>query len=189
MSSDTNGKHPLSYNKSGLYELKRSVLVLGRRTIDNRSTVGKALKAWRLQLLADLGGMDSISTQEAALIDAAVKTKLILDSVDAWLLSQPSLINKRSRSVLSAVHSEHVPPLQHHLRRRSARGLPPRRETPRRSAEAEQRRHPQPMRTRTVFGHSEQQGVSLVGQPLVLPTPRAGLEPATIRLTAGRSTD
>ena len=32
-----------------------------------------------------------------------MKTKLILDSVDAWLLSQPSLINRRSRSVLPVV--------------------------------------------------------------------------------------
>jgi hypothetical protein len=32
-----------------------------------------------------------------------VKTKLILDSVDVWLLSQPSLINKRTRSVLPVV--------------------------------------------------------------------------------------
>jgi hypothetical protein len=65
--------------------------------------VGKALAAWRSELLDDLGGAASISTQEAALLDAAVKTKLILDSVDAWLLSQKSLINKRSRSVIAAV--------------------------------------------------------------------------------------
>jgi len=65
--------------------------------------VGKALAAWRSELLDDLGGAASISTQEAALLDAAVKTKLILDSVDAWLLSQKTLINKRSRSVIAAV--------------------------------------------------------------------------------------
>ncbi len=100
MPSDTNGKHPRSYAKSGLYELKRSVSTLGRRTIDRRTTVGKALAAWRSELLADLGGTESISTQEAALVDAAIKSKLILDSVDAWLLSQPTLINKRTRSVL-----------------------------------------------------------------------------------------
>ena len=31
-----------------------------------------------------------------------MKTKLILDSVDAWLLTQPTLINKRAKSVLPA---------------------------------------------------------------------------------------
>ena len=41
-----------------------------------------------------------VTTQELALIEEADKTKLILDSIDAWLLSQSSLINKRTRAVL-----------------------------------------------------------------------------------------
>jgi hypothetical protein len=65
--------------------------------------VGRALAAWRSDLLADLGGVEAVSTQELALVEEAVKTKLILDSVDAWLLSQPTLINKRVRGVLPAV--------------------------------------------------------------------------------------
>jgi hypothetical protein len=32
-----------------------------------------------------------------------VKTKLILDSVDAWLLTQKTLVNRRSRSVIPAI--------------------------------------------------------------------------------------
>jgi hypothetical protein len=87
----------------GLDTLKRAVSTLGSRVVDKRSKVGKALAAWRADLIADLGGADSISTQEAALVDAAVKTKLILDSIDAWLLKQPTLVNKRSRSVIAAV--------------------------------------------------------------------------------------
>jgi hypothetical protein len=65
--------------------------------------MGRALAAWRSELLADLGGIEAVSTQELALVEEAVKTKLILDSVDAWLLSQPTLINKRTRSVLPVV--------------------------------------------------------------------------------------
>ncbi len=42
----------------------------------------------------------SVSTQELALVEEAVKTRLILDSVDAWLLTQPTLINKRAKSLL-----------------------------------------------------------------------------------------
>jgi len=83
--------------------LKQAVKVLGTRAIDRRTTVGKALAAWRADLLADLGGIESVSTQELALVEEAVKTKLILDSVDAWLLQQPTLINKRVRGVLPAV--------------------------------------------------------------------------------------
>jgi len=87
----------------GTTALKRAVSTLGRRTIDRRTAVGKALAAWRADLLADLGGIENVSTQERALVEEAVKTKLILDSVDAWLLAQPTLINKRARTVLPAV--------------------------------------------------------------------------------------
>ena len=87
----------------GTKALKRAVQTLGSRTIDRRTALGKALTAWRAELLADLGGIENVTTQELALIEEAVKTKLILDSVDAWLLSQPSLINKRTRSVLPVV--------------------------------------------------------------------------------------
>ena len=89
--------------KHGLPRLKQAVNTLGARVIDRRTATGKALVAWRCELLTDLGGIETISTQELALVDEAVKTKLILDSVDAWLLSQPTMINKRTRSVLPAV--------------------------------------------------------------------------------------
>ena len=58
---------------------------------------------WRLELVNDLGGEDNISTQQSALIDLAVKSKLLLDSIDAWLLTQPTLINKRKKSLLPVV--------------------------------------------------------------------------------------
>jgi len=51
----------------------------------------------------DLGGIENVTTQELALVEEAVKTKLILDSIDSWLLSQPTLINKRTRGVLPVV--------------------------------------------------------------------------------------
>jgi len=38
-----------------------------------------------------------------AVIDLSVKTRLLLDSIDAWLLTQPSLINARKRALLPAV--------------------------------------------------------------------------------------
>lgn len=91
------------FAKHGLTRLKQAISTLGNRSIDQRTSVGKALAAWRTELLADLGGIENITTQELALVEEAVKTKLILDSIDAWLLSQPSLINKRSRSVLPVV--------------------------------------------------------------------------------------
>jgi hypothetical protein len=54
-------------------------------------------------LIADLGGEDNVSVQQSALIDLTVKSKLLLDSIDAWLLTQPTLINKRKKALLPVV--------------------------------------------------------------------------------------
>jgi len=91
------------YATHGLTALKQAVKGLGGRVIDNRTTLGKALRKWRADLIQDLGGNETISTQQEALVDLAVKSKLILDSIDAWLLTQRSLVNARKRSLLPAV--------------------------------------------------------------------------------------
>jgi hypothetical protein len=85
----------------GLTTLKRAANELGNRLIDGRTVTGRALSKWRADLIQDLGG--SVSTQQSAIIDLAVKSKLILDSIDVWLLSQPTLINKRKKSLLPVV--------------------------------------------------------------------------------------
>lgn len=90
-----------TYSKHGLTRLKRAVKDLGGRVIDKRTSLGKALAAWRAELVADLGG--EVSVQEQAIVDLAAKTKLLLDSIDAWLLIQPSLINAKKRSLLPVV--------------------------------------------------------------------------------------
>jgi hypothetical protein len=83
MTSSTTPKHSLH----GLHTLKRAVKELGRRAIDGRTALGKALTRWRQELIADLGGPDVVSTQQLALVDLAVTTKLLIESVDAWLLN------------------------------------------------------------------------------------------------------
>jgi hypothetical protein len=92
-----------SQEEHGLRRLKAAVKALGSRAIDGRTTLGKALGQWRNELIADLGGPEAVSVQEHAVLDLAVKTKLLLDSIDAWLLVQPSLVDKRRRSVLPVV--------------------------------------------------------------------------------------
>ena len=77
--------------KHGLNTLKAAVTQLGSRVIPGNTKLGYALKKWRADLIADLGGADAISTQQSALVDLAVKSKLLLDSIDAWLLTQPTL--------------------------------------------------------------------------------------------------
>ncbi len=89
--------------KHGLIPLKAAVKGLGGRVIDKRTTLGKSLARWRSELITDLGGDDAVSTQQLSLIDLAVKSKLILDSIDVWILTQDSLINKRRRTIIPIV--------------------------------------------------------------------------------------
>jgi len=103
MLAGTNQKPKRTYSKHGLNTLKKAIRVLGGRSIDRRTALGRALEEWRHTLLVDLGGIEQTSTQQRQLVDLAVKTKLILDSIDAWLVVQPSLVNKKKRSLLPVV--------------------------------------------------------------------------------------
>jgi len=93
------------YTKSGIYTLKRAVAALGSRALPTKRTaLGRALAEWRTSLLADLGGVDTVSTQQLALVELAVRTKLLVDSVDAFLLTDtPSLVDKRHRRLWPVV--------------------------------------------------------------------------------------
>ena len=95
---------PRSYQKSGVYTLKRAVKRLGSRMLPPaRSPLGRALREWRESLIADLGGLDAVTTQQLAIVDMAVRTKLLVDSVDAFVLGMPSAVNKRSRCLYPVV--------------------------------------------------------------------------------------
>jgi hypothetical protein len=90
--------------KSGLHTLRKAVAVLGNRALpSSRTALGRELQAWRNGLVDDLGGEDQISTQRLALVDLAVRTKLQVDSVDAYLLGLPSLVDKRHRRMWPVV--------------------------------------------------------------------------------------
>ena len=87
--------------KSGIHAVTKLVKKLGAdRSLDKRTAMAKALERWRQELINDLGGNDNISAQQRAIIDLAVKNKLILDSIDRWIFQQPSLIDKRKRALL-----------------------------------------------------------------------------------------
>jgi hypothetical protein len=84
--------------KHGAYTLQKAVTVLGSRALPPKSTaLGRELRAWRDSLIADLGGEETITTQQRALVDLAVRSKLLVDSVDAYVLGMDSPVNKRRR--------------------------------------------------------------------------------------------
>src|SRR5438445_13312622 len=89
-------KRPKRYQKHGLHKLQRAVQTLGKRALPSRSTaLGRALHEWRVSLITDLGGPDAVSTQQLALIDLAVRTKLLADSVDGYALSMSSPVHRQ----------------------------------------------------------------------------------------------
>jgi len=92
-----------SYQKHGLTTMKKALHQLGGRALDQRTSLAKALGRWRSEILNDLGGTENTSAQQRAVLDLSVKTKLMLDSIDAWLLTQRSLINARKRALYPVV--------------------------------------------------------------------------------------
>jgi hypothetical protein len=97
------GRRSRRYAKHGLTTLQKAVKTLGARAIDPTSPVGRALVAWQRDLVADLGGAETVTTAQRQVVEVAARTKLLLDSVDAWLVRQPTLVHHKSRSLLPVV--------------------------------------------------------------------------------------
>jgi hypothetical protein len=94
------GKGAPKRSRHGLAALMSRVKVRGLAVIDMRTSAARELMRWKAELLRDLGGEENISTQRLALVDMAVRTRLFLSHIDAFLLAQSSLVNKRHRTVL-----------------------------------------------------------------------------------------
>jgi hypothetical protein len=91
----------------GLTALRRAIQQLGARPLDQAldpaSPVAQALAEWRANLTNDLGGDEIVTTAQRQVIEVAVRTRLLLDSVDSWLLSQGRVINGRTRTCFPVV--------------------------------------------------------------------------------------
>jgi len=59
-----------------------------RRELSDRS-------AWQFLGLITSPSAGLISTQQETLIELAVRSKIMLDSIDAWLLTQPSPVQRQ----------------------------------------------------------------------------------------------
>lgn len=104
MSAQSEQKPAAQRQQHGLYELAADVrqrAKSGLPIVDGNSRVGRALARWRGSLIRDLGG--DVSAQQATLIDLAVRTKLMVDHIDGWLLKQRSIINRRKRTLYPVV--------------------------------------------------------------------------------------
>lgn len=79
------------------------VYVRGLAAVDRRSVGFRELKAWREGLERDLGGVEGLSTQKQTLIELCCRLRLYLDHIDGFLADQPSLVRKRTKTLLPIV--------------------------------------------------------------------------------------
>ena len=101
MTAPLQQKRSREYRKTGLFTLRRALIDLGSRAIDGRSSVGVALRKWKADLIQDLGGEDSISTQQQTLIELAADRKSCsIPSITGFLLNRRWLTPERKRSSL-----------------------------------------------------------------------------------------
>src|SRR5260370_40201641 len=87
----------------GLHSLMRRVNARGIRALDGRTVAVRTVMEWRTARLNDLGGEANVSTQKLAIVDACVRGKLFLDHIDTFLMLEPSLVNRKRKSLIPAL--------------------------------------------------------------------------------------
>lgn len=83
----------------GAWTLKRAI---DNKRLDMRSEAGQAVKRLRAQLETDLGGADSLSTQERLLVDRIVKKTLIIETLEIYALGRKTIF-KRNGELIGAL--------------------------------------------------------------------------------------
>jgi hypothetical protein len=86
-----------SYQEHGLTSLIRARYKANAGKLDGRYWADRALNQYRADLVSSLGGADNLSIQEMTIIELCAKDKLIVDSIDAYLLTV-GLFSKRKKS-------------------------------------------------------------------------------------------
>jgi len=100
------------YHRAGLHVVSRALPYLLERVADPAipdealSPVERAARAWRLEVLEDLGGSEAVPAARVALLDAATGTKILLDSLDRYvfeLAEGGGLVSRRTRKAFAVV--------------------------------------------------------------------------------------
>jgi hypothetical protein len=84
--------------KHGAHKLKLQLENLGTAGISKNTALGKELARRRQALQADAGGED-LTQLKLDLIEKYQRTELLIETIDVWLFQQPSLINKKNKTL------------------------------------------------------------------------------------------
>jgi hypothetical protein len=87
----------------GYWAAKSALMKFGEHAFDGRTRVAKALDEARSDLVASLGGSDALSKQQEMIVAVATRTHFLLESLDAFIFSMPSPVNKRRRALYPVV--------------------------------------------------------------------------------------
>jgi hypothetical protein len=94
---------PKTRTRHGLNAAMARVKLRGISAIDRRSAAARSYLAFKSQLVTDLGGAENLSAQRLSLVESASLSQLYLSHLDAYLLSLPSLLNRRAKTVIPAL--------------------------------------------------------------------------------------
>lgn len=89
--------------KSGFYRTLRRLRGRGINGIDRRTGPGKDALAYRDETVADLGGSDALTSNVKALLDVTCMKRYLFKFTVEYLLTLPSPVNKRRRSLYPVV--------------------------------------------------------------------------------------
>jgi hypothetical protein len=90
-------------SQSGYYSAKKALIRFGSHAFDGRTRISKALDEFRDALLADLGGADAVSKQQEIIITLATRTHFLVESLDAYIFSMKSPVNKQRRCLYPVI--------------------------------------------------------------------------------------
>jgi hypothetical protein len=86
-------------NRHGLPALKRRVAIRGLDAFDLRSAAARRMIDWRDEFVSALGGQENVTPQEYALLEMLIKTRLLLEHVDGYVLGLDSLVNRKKHAL------------------------------------------------------------------------------------------
>jgi hypothetical protein len=87
---------------------------------DELSPIERAARSWRVEVLDDLGGQEAVPATKRAVLDAALGSKILLDSLDRYLFAlavEDGLVNHRNEANHRSVPKVSGHRVLHHRRR------------------------------------------------------------------------
>jgi hypothetical protein len=86
-----------------LARLAKKIKTDGLARVDGRIHAVRVIRKWQKALVADLGGPAALTTAQQTLVELSTRTRLVLEHLDAYLLTKKSLIIKRQGKLIPMV--------------------------------------------------------------------------------------